>query len=60
MDCDLNKKEFKDAIHPRYDWEITGTPLVCVCGKRFSVDHANVTTSYATSKLIYLTWSAMM
>ena len=60
MDCDLNKREFKDAIHLRYNWEITGTPPVCVCGERFSVDHANVTTSYATLKLIYFNWSAMM
>ena len=31
-DCDLNKREFKDGIHLRYDWEITGTSTVCVCG----------------------------
>ena len=42
MDCDLNKREFKDAIHLRYDWEITGTTTVCVCGDRFSVDHAMI------------------
>ena len=42
MDCDLNKREFKDAIHHRYDWEITGTPTVCVSGDRFSVDHAMI------------------
>ena len=41
-DCDLNKREFKDAIHLRYDWEIMGTPTVCVCGDRFSVDHAMI------------------
>ena len=41
-DCDLNKREFKDAIHPRYDWEIMGAPTVCVCGDRFSVDHAMI------------------
>lgn len=42
LDFDLNKREFKDAIHLRYDWEITGTPTVCVCGDRFSVDHAMI------------------
>ena len=39
-DCDLYKREFKDAIHLRYDWEIMGTLTVCVCGDRFSVDRA--------------------
>ena len=41
-DSDLNKREFKDAIHLRYDWEIMGTPTICVCGDRFSVDHAMI------------------
>ena len=27
----LNKREFRDAIKLRYDWEITDTPKVCVC-----------------------------
>ena len=31
IDCDLNKREFKDAIHPRYDLEITGTPTLRLC-----------------------------
>ena len=31
IDCDLNKREFKDAILPRYDWEITGTPTLRLC-----------------------------
>ena len=39
-DCDLNKRELKDAIHFRYDWEIMGTPTVCLCGDRFRADHA--------------------
>ena len=42
MECDLNEREFKDAIHLRYDWEITSIPTVCVCGDRFSVDHAMI------------------
>ena len=42
-DSGLNKREFKDAIHVRYDWEIMGTTTVCVCGgDRFSVDHAMI------------------
>ena len=27
----LNKREFRDAIKLRYDWQITDTPKVCVC-----------------------------
>ena len=42
MDFDLNKREFKDAIHLRYDWKLTDTPTVCVCRERFSVDHAMI------------------
>ena len=38
----LNKKEFRDAIKLRYDWEITDTPMLCACGVQFSVDHAMV------------------
>ena len=33
LHCNLNKKEFRDAIKLRYDWEITDT---------FNVDHAMV------------------
>jgi len=65
MDFDLNKREFKDVIHLRYDSEITGRTTVCECGKRFSVDHAMICkrggfiiqrhNELATSKLIYLT-----
>ena len=38
----VNKKEFRDAIKLRYDWEITVTPMLCACGVQFSVDHAMV------------------
>ena len=41
-DYNLNKKEFRDAIKLRYDWEITDTPMICACGVQFSVDHAMV------------------
>ena len=40
LDYNLNKKEFRDAIKLRYDWEITDTPLIWACGDQFSVDHA--------------------
>ena len=39
---DLNKREFRDAISLRYDWEIPDLPGVCVCGDLFSVDHAMI------------------
>ena len=42
LDYNLNKKEFRDAIKLRYDWEIMGTPMICACGDQFSVDHAMV------------------
>ena len=29
LDYTLNKKEFRDAIKLRYDWEITDTPMIC-------------------------------
>ena len=41
-DNDLNKREFKDAIHLRYDWEITGKPTVFVCGARLRGDYAMI------------------
>ena len=40
LDHNLNKKEFRDAIKLRYDWQITDTPKICACGVKFSVDHA--------------------
>ena len=42
MDYNVYKKEFRDAIKLRYDWEITDTPMLCACGVQFSVDHAMV------------------
>ena len=34
MDLNLNKREFKDAVHRRYDWQLSDVPNVCVCGER--------------------------
>ena len=42
MNFTLNKREFKDAVHLRYDWHIVDTPSTCICGDTFSVDHAMV------------------
>ena len=40
LDYSLNKKGFRDAIKSRYDLEITGSPKICVCGVKFSLNHA--------------------
>lgn len=42
MNFNLNKREFRDAIKLRYDWEITDLPAMCTCGDLFTVDHAVV------------------
>ena len=36
----IKMREFRDEIKLRYDWEITDTPKVSVCGDQFNVDHA--------------------
>ena len=41
LDYSLNKKGFRDAIRSRYDWEITDAPKICLCGVKFSVNHAS-------------------
>ena len=42
LDHNLKKKESRDAIKLRYDWEITDTPMLGACGVQLSVDHAMV------------------
>ena len=42
MDYTLTKREFRDAVHLRYDWQINNLPSVCVCGDIFSADHAMI------------------
>ena len=42
MDLTLNKREFKDAIHLRYDWDMNDIPLVCVCDDVFNIDHVMI------------------
>ena len=42
MGFDLNKREFRDALHLRYDWSIPDKPVVCVCVDNFDTDHAMI------------------
>ena len=42
INFNLNKREFRDAIKLRYDWEIADPPAMCTCGDLFTVDHAMV------------------
>ena len=42
MNFSLNKREFRDAVHLRYDWQIANTPSTCICGDVFTVNHAMV------------------
>ena len=35
MKFTLNKREFRDAVHLRYDWHIADTPSTCICGDAF-------------------------
>lgn len=32
MNFNLNKREFRDAMKLRYDWEIADLPAMCTCG----------------------------
>jgi hypothetical protein len=36
----LNKAEFQDALHLRYDKRLKNLPFTCPCGKPFSTTHA--------------------
>ena len=36
----LHKGAFVDALSLRYGWPPPGTPMFCVCGERFSIQHA--------------------
>ena len=38
----LNKREFRDAVKLRHDWEIADMPTVCTCGDQFTVNHAMI------------------
>ena len=32
MNFNLNKREFRNAVKLRYDWEIADLPAMCTCG----------------------------
>ena len=36
----LNKQEFRDAVFLRYGLQLSRLPTTCVCGARYSIDHA--------------------
>lgn len=36
----LTKREFCDAIYLRYGWDLKYAPSKCVCGSKYTVDHA--------------------
>ena len=38
----LNKQEFRDALHLRYNFPLKGTPTFCSCGERNTLDHSLV------------------
>ena len=38
----LSKRDFRDALALRYDWQLESVPLKCACGADFSADHAMV------------------
>ena len=42
MNFNLNKREFRDAIKLRYDWEIIDIPPIFTCGELFTFYHAMV------------------
>ena len=42
MNFELNKPEFRDAIKLQYDRAMPDNQSVCVCGARFTVDHAMI------------------
>ena len=36
----LSKRDFRDVLVLRYDWQVESVPIPCVCGAAFSADHA--------------------
>ena len=37
---DLNKEQFWDALHIRFNWVISKLPSEWACGRKFNVQHA--------------------
>ena len=48
MNFNLNKREFRDALNLRYDWNISESPSMCVYGETFTIDHAETSSFNAT------------
>ena len=44
----LNKRDFRNVIKLRYDWEFNDIPSVCVCRDLFDADHQSRTTVQET------------
>ena len=42
MGLNLNKREFRDGLHLRYDWPITDISYTCPCGEPFTIYHAMI------------------
>ena len=42
MNFDINKREFRDEVKLRYDWDVPDMPSVWVCWDHFSVDYAMI------------------
>ena len=38
----LNKRQFCDAVKPRYDWPVDDIPSTCACREVFTVDHSMI------------------
>ena len=38
----LTKREFRDAVKLRYDWQCDDISSICACGENFTVDHAMI------------------
>ena len=38
----LSKRDFRDALALRYDWQLEAVPVTCICGGALSAHHAMV------------------
>ena len=56
MGFDLNKIEFRDALHLSFDWFIPDKPAVCVCGDNFDINHAMICKKGGFITMSFVTW----
>ena len=40
----LSKRNFRDAVALRYNWQLEAVPVTCICGTAFSADSAMTCT----------------